>query len=184
MTTRREAHPIRLLERAQPSERVPARRCGQPGCQRATQKSKPFCVDHVGLNPYASQVRARMEGSAEELERVARLGDRAVDPHGVRARDILGQLRWHGDRTVRRLARDLVVDEPILISYAQALQRHGLIRIGRTPRGRLLLSVRAQRTSAGSAKRGGPQPALRAAAPAVRPISSPRASPPTSLRRR
>jgi len=111
----------------QPSRRRRATRCSAAGCDEATREGKPFCTEHVEEHDYVQDLLATLEAQDAEIQRVARLGARAVDPEGLTACEILNTLRVHGPRTVRRLARELNHEAKVLEAYVKALERRGLV---------------------------------------------------------
>lgn len=128
---------VKFVERLFRQVWMPPLRCEV--CGQATREGKPYCPDHVERHGYVQEVMAALERRAAEEERVLRKGAAAVDPEGINAREILLQLRLHGERTVERLARDLQLDPRLVPHYAQALARRGLVRLGRTSRGCVLV---------------------------------------------
>lgn len=128
---------VKFVERLFRQPWMPPRRCEL--CGDATREGKPYCPEHVERHPYVQEVLAVLEERSAEERRVLRRGASAVDPRGVNAREILLQLHLYGERTVERLARDLQLDPALVPHYAQALARRGLVSLGRTERGSVLV---------------------------------------------
>lgn len=117
-----------------PGRRRPSR-CQAAGCDQATRENKPFCSDHVFHHAYAQKIAAELERQKLEVARARRLGPRGADPAGHTANEILTELRVHGNRTVRRLARDLRLDVPIVEAFVQAMSRKRLVKLCASRRG-------------------------------------------------
>lgn len=128
---------VKFVERLFRQVWMPPRRCEL--CGQATREGKPYCSEHVERHAYVREVMAALEARAEEERAVLRRGAAAVDLQGINAREVLLQLRLHGERTVERLARDLQLDPRLVPHYVQALARRGLVRLGRTSRGSVLV---------------------------------------------
>ncbi len=45
--------------------------CQAEGCEASTRDSKPFCPDHVELNPYARRIAEQLEAAQARREREA-----------------------------------------------------------------------------------------------------------------
>lgn len=109
--------------------------CDVAGCTQTTREGKPFCPDHVELHPYVQTILDTLREREEEEEKVRQRGARAVDPHGLTARELVLHLALHGARTVERLSRELQLDSKVLDGYVGALVRRGVVALGRTNRG-------------------------------------------------
>jgi predicted transcriptional regulator len=140
-----EERPMRIIERIldQPSSMVNNRICEAEGCLDSTRDGKPYCPDHVEMNPHAKRVAQEIARRKKEDDQV-REGELSVSEfniHGITARSILQHLREHGTRTKERLCRELNLEREVLDGYAQALIMKGLIHPGRTNRGSVTLSL-------------------------------------------
>lgn len=129
---------MKSIERWTHRGRVESRKCGASGCAAATREGKPFCPEHVLKNPYVAGLLERIAEREAEEARVLRVGQRAVDPTGITAQEILLQLKLYGGRTIARLSRDLMLEEDVVESYGRALAKLGAVSIGRHRRGLLL----------------------------------------------
>lgn len=110
-----------------PTGRKKPTHCDQAGCSQATREGKPYCSDHVEELPYVLQVQARIEAREAELAAVSKRGARAVDVHGIVAREVLCSLWIHGERSVARLARELNVEFELLLLYISRLRKAKMI---------------------------------------------------------
>lgn len=115
--------------------------CDVLGCTQTTREGKPFCPDHVELHPYVQSILDTLREREEEEEKVRQRGARAVDPHGLTARELVLHLSLHGARTLERLSRELQLDTRVLDGYVGALARRGVIGLGRTNRGSTVVSL-------------------------------------------
>jgi len=108
---------------------VPAREvCRAQGCGHVTTERKPYCIDHLDQLPYVRELQAQLSNrDAEEQAATSRIGWRAVDPTGSRAREIIDQLAVKGAQTPRRLAITVELRPTSLENYLGALERAGLI---------------------------------------------------------
>lgn len=124
------------LPRLRPRTRSPeARRCERVGCGRSTCEGKPYCTEHVLLNPYAEELMARLSAQEAEQARVRRLGARGVDVRGTTAGELLHELDRFGPLTRRRLVQHLRLPEAVMQSYLEALLGAGLVGPGPRSRG-------------------------------------------------
>lgn len=120
------------------------RTCSEDDCKSATREGKPYCPEHVELNPHSRIVVAEIARRQAEDERI-RLGKTEpgdVNLSGITAKEILQNLDDHGPRTIQRLCRELSIGAPVLNGYVEALGDRGLIVIGRTSRGSVMVSLR------------------------------------------
>jgi hypothetical protein len=120
------------------------RTCSEQSCGLATREGKPYCPEHVAMNPYSKRVVdeiARREAEDDKIRQGA-TNPRDVNICGITAQEIIQNLTDHGPRTLQRLCRELTVEEKILWSYVEALRRRGFVVIGRTSRGSLTVSLR------------------------------------------
>lgn len=128
-------YPIALDRITRPSElwsgvtyRGP-RPCSREGCLEPTREGKPFCVTHVGSNPYVRDVLEALERAEQEQAQVRRRGVRAVDPEGLVSREIRRELRAHGAMTPPRLAKRLGLDLDLVRIYLRALVKKKALRL-------------------------------------------------------
>lgn len=115
--------------------------CDHPGCSTSTRERKPYCTEHVREHPYVTDLLARLSAIERELAAVERRGTRAVDIDGVLATEVLRELSLHGDRTIRRLARDLALPTKVLDAYVRALAKAGRVTTGHTNRNREMVQL-------------------------------------------
>jgi len=119
------------------------RTCSENDCAKATREGKPYCPDHVELNPHSRIVVAEIARRQEEDEQI-RLGKtEVVDVNlaGITAKEILQNLDDHGPRTTQRLCRELSIEPTVINGYIEALGKRGLISIGKTSRGSVMVSL-------------------------------------------
>lgn len=126
-----------------------ARTCEAPGCRMNTREGKPYCLDHVELNPHAKQVTQEIAQKEAEDSVAANGGTPAsgYNTRGITASAILQHLAEHGTRTKARLCRELVLERKVLDGYAEVLIRNGLLEAGTTQRGNETLSLPRPRPS-------------------------------------
>jgi len=120
------------------------RACELQGCPNVTREGKPFCPEHVDLNPHALRVTQEIAQREAEDAIVAK-GDTPVSGYNVRgltAQAILQDLIEHGTRTKARICRELSLERSVLDGYVEALVEKGLIAEGLTQRGSETLSLR------------------------------------------
>ena len=118
--------------------------CEAPRCHASTREGKPYCPEHVELNPYIRELMAQLASREREEANVGKLGARAVDLEGITAQEILQHLRVHGSRTLKRLARELNISLKVLQGYTRALERRKLIALTQTDRGGKILHLYGQ----------------------------------------
>lgn len=141
---------VRLLLDPPWSRREP-RRCEADDCSSATREGKPYCTSHIFLSPYVLQVMAVNEAAGAEVDYLARRlrgGSspgrlaRYVDLEGQVAQDVLGYLRVSGTASAAGMARDLSGFRPgqqvVAEVYLRALERAGMVQLGKTRRGYML----------------------------------------------
>jgi len=108
--------------------------CDLPDCDRSTKERKPYCPDHVDRHPYVAKLVEVIEAAEREMDAVRRRGSRAVTPDGLHAQEVLREVQAHGERTFKRLARDLRMEPRVVQDYCRALARQGLLEVGRNGR--------------------------------------------------
>ncbi len=128
--------------------------CALDGCANTTRERKPYCTAHVEHHAYVRGLLSSVKGREEEEARVRRLGTRGVDSGGLNAREILQQLRVHGDRTAERLALAIRIDLELMQVYLSALARRKLVRLGRSDRGSTVVSLRNSDSEAWAQRKG------------------------------
>lgn len=119
------------------------RHCHADNCKKATTGRKPYCVNHVEMQPYIQELQERIAGREAEWVRVKQLGARAVDPDGLTAREILHYMDVHGPCTVRRLAKDLAMERALLDCYVSTFATCGLVELSANKRGARVLTFLA-----------------------------------------
>lgn len=122
------------------SSRLGPRHCEAPGCPHTTREGKPFCTDHVEMNPHAKKVVVGLTQQEKDDERAAR-SRRKVNTNGITATSVLQNVSYYGPRTKERLCRELNVDMDVLDGYVQALLKEGKISLGQTRRGSEVVSL-------------------------------------------
>jgi hypothetical protein len=115
--------------------------CNTPSCSNVTRERKPYCTEHIDRLDYVRGLLDTLSAVEDELELVRRTGVKAVDTCGVVAGEILRELRQHGDRTARRLSRDLKLDSDIVSAYLRALALFGAVVLRPGNRGRVVASA-------------------------------------------
>ncbi|MDC3379430.1 hypothetical protein OAX78_04020 [Planctomycetota bacterium] len=119
------------------------RACAARRCAATTREGKPYCPDHVESHPYVQNILSILAEREAEEETVRQRGPRAVDPHGLTAKELVLHLSLHGARTVERLSRELQLDTKVLDGYVGALVRRGVVSLGRTNRGSTVVRLAA-----------------------------------------
>jgi hypothetical protein len=120
------------------------RSCSADECVLATREGKPYCPEHVELNPYSRRVAADIRRRADEDDRI-RQGLTAptdVNLRGITAQEILQNLVDHGARTKQRLCRELNLEISVIDVYIDALLAHNIITLSLTTRGSTMVSLR------------------------------------------
>lgn len=120
-------NPTMMMKWAAPTGRKKPTHCDHKGCKHATREGKPYCSEHVEQLDYVREVQGRIEAREVELVAVAKRGAKAVDVHGIVAREVLCSLWTYGERSVARLSRELNVDFELLLHYVVRLRRAKLI---------------------------------------------------------
>ncbi|MCA8921624.1 MAG: hypothetical protein KDD82_07415 [Planctomycetes bacterium] len=126
---------VKSIERWTHRGRVEARKCGAAGCMESTREGKPYCPEHVLMNPYVRELLERLAGREAEEQKVLRVGQRAVDPEGITAQEILSYLRVHGQRSLPQLGRELTLDVKLVGSYVRVLESKRWVKTKRDARG-------------------------------------------------
>ncbi|MEZ6187722.1 MAG: hypothetical protein R3F62_22270 [Planctomycetota bacterium] len=126
---------MKSIERWTHRGRVESRKCGASGCAAATREGKPFCPEHVLKNPYVAGLLERIAEREAEEARVLRVGQRAVDPTGITAQEILSYVRVHGQRSLPQLGRELTLDLQLVTSYVKVLESKHWLKTKRDKRG-------------------------------------------------
>lgn len=104
--------------------------CGVKGCTEPTTENKPYCIEHIGRSPHASQIAVYLASRAEEEGRaLRRSGWKNIDTKGSRAREIVDYLTIHGAQSPKRLALNLEISSELLDAYIMAMEKAGLVRL-------------------------------------------------------
>ena len=111
------------------------KRCTKPRCFKFTREGKPYCVDHVMLNDYVKGIAAVLERREAEVVKAETEGATGVDPKGLLSQEIMDELVNYGERTKRRLARDLRVSVDVISRCTDAMLGARMIHINPTRRG-------------------------------------------------
>ena len=119
------------------SYRSGARTCERQGCHQSTREGKPFCSEHVGLNPYALRIAQEIvkRDSEDAVVAAGNTPASGYNVQGLTAQAILQHLVEHGTRTKARLCRELILERKVLDGYVEALIKKGIVSEGMTRRG-------------------------------------------------
>lgn len=132
---------MRPIDLVPPSTRWAERvLCAAPGCSNPTRERKPYCTEHIDQLDYVQQLKDTLASVEEEQALVRRRGAKAVDLSGITAQEILRELRLHGDRTARRLSRDLKLESELVDAYLRALAIGGEVELRPGNRGHMVAS--------------------------------------------
>lgn len=120
-----------------------SRSCGADSCAATTREGKPYCPDHVGMNPHSQRVLADIQRRADEDDQVRRgLTETSdINIHGITAQEILQSLIDHGPRTKQRLCREINLEPTVIDGYIAALLEQRVITVGRTSRGSTVVAL-------------------------------------------
>ena len=122
-----------------------SRECEAVKCHETTREGKPFCPEHVELNPHAHRVAQEIARREREDRCVAR-GETSVEQmntSGITAAAIMQCLGEKGTRTKARICRELNIESAVLDGYVEALSRKNLVVVGTTIRGNETLTLRS-----------------------------------------
>lgn len=113
--------------------------CRQDGCLKRTREGKPYCPDHVYLNPYVASLLADMERI--EVEKQAR---KAVATGHV-AHEIMVVL-WsnNGVASVELIARTAGLERGLVVRTLRAMVSEKRVILKRTNRGRTMAKSKEQ----------------------------------------
>lgn len=119
------------------------RACGVKSCPDPTRDGKPFCPEHVHLNPHGGRVTAEIAARAAEdaLVRTGRTPASRYNLGGITAQSILRHLSEYGVRTRARVCMELRIDEVVFDGYLKALVKRKMVRLETTKRGKETLSL-------------------------------------------
>jgi hypothetical protein len=115
--------------------------CDDTGCKKTTREGKPFCPDHVDLHDYVQNIQAIILAQETERTEVEKKGAKAVDVNGNTAKEILLVLMMNGSRTLRRISREINLDNVLVQAYVDALEKAGKVRTGVTTRGDTTVAI-------------------------------------------
>lgn len=129
------------------------RLCDVPGCRETTREGKPYCPDHVEMNPYVQQLLSMLSTQEEERDRAsqakARNRSTKIDLNGENVQAILRELKAYGERTFERLARDTQIPVDVVEQICKALKRKKLVVLGKTKRNSQTARLPDQEASTG-----------------------------------
>lgn len=114
--------------------------CNIQGCRKITSGGKPYCDNHVDLNPYVQGLHQDLLQRKAEDTRVLKEGSVAVNIQGITIKEILRILRQNGTRTEERLEKDLQLPKSMIHGYVCALQNRGIVKITMSLRGGMLVN--------------------------------------------
>lgn len=119
--------------------RFPSRTCDV--CHQPTRERKPYCSEHIMTHgDYPKSLAAVLGGVAEEIERVGKVGHKAVQLDGLVVEEILAGIAGNGRLTWLRLLKDHVAflnnaSEEVCAAYLASLTKNDLVRVTHTKRG-------------------------------------------------
>ena len=148
---RRERNPrIRAVSKTLPRDQKTkyCLECGAP-----TQERKDFCSEHVGQHPYVISLIRKMELSDQEEADVRKYGYQAIRDDSIILNDIIVILQTRGDRTVERLAREVVRDIDLVERYVEYLYQRGLVDLHENRRGHIIVSLVDSEATSSSRRR-------------------------------
>lgn len=114
--------------------------CEHPGCTNSTREGKALCQDHVLESAYAIRIRRQLDQRTAEDANVTELGHKAVRLDGMTVEEILLQLSIHGARSVKRLAKELNIDEETMLQYCEGLRKVKLVTFSLSKRGATIIN--------------------------------------------
>lgn len=104
-------------------------------------ENKDFCLDHLSMIPYVSDLERRIAARQTQDASVRELGEKAVDVNSVTALELLRHLEQYGPRTEERCIRELALDDVTIQGYIEALRSKGFVGAGRTKRGSSVVMI-------------------------------------------
>lgn len=90
--------------------------CKVDGCQFKASDGKGFCTDHVHLMPYASQIRAVLEGNFKN-----------IDVESEQSREIFAYIH-NGKYNLKEISKSLNLEKDIIMTYIRAFEYFGKIK--------------------------------------------------------
>ena len=129
-----------------PVVRTPTRQCDKKGCNALTKAGKSFCTEHILYVARAKDLRVRLDGVENEIERVRLKGTKAVNLDGLVVEEILVGIAHQGQVTWRRLCISHVaffnsVKERTTNYYCERLRKEGLVKVTRNKRSNVVVSL-------------------------------------------
>ena len=122
------------------SRRMPPVTCAHASCGEPTSDRKPYCTEHVEMNPHAAALAAELARRDREVERLAASARGRIPSGSTVLGDVAVVLVERGQVTPRRREIQLEVPRAAAVAYLRRLARDGRARLCRSPRG-LLVAV-------------------------------------------
>mgnify|MGYP005656248871 CR=1 FL=1 len=102
--------------------------CEIRGCSGRTVGSKPYCLDHVHLMPYAAKIQAREDKRAREVKRKC-----GPPLNGYVAQDLLSAIKLN-QSSIPALARDLRVPHHVVESLVKKMVKKKIVKTRQSKR--------------------------------------------------
>jgi predicted HTH transcriptional regulator len=115
--------------------------CQHRLCNERTREGKEYCSEHINNLPYVSKLLGKIDDKAAEEVAVEKRGYKAVAPDSETLKELLIHLKFNGARTVRRLMRELQLNEMTVAGYIEYLVRHNQAKTSFTSRGDKAVSL-------------------------------------------
>lgn len=120
---------IGAIERFLPSSVSRVIHCQEPGCGRATQEGKSFCIDHITKTPYAQKIISIRKAIRNEQKAVREIGKEAIRKDSVVVNDILKTLSIEGSLLQGELAKKVNISYDTLLVYLDRLKSWKLVTV-------------------------------------------------------
>lgn len=108
-------------------------------CGAVTREGKPYCSEHVHMQPYVENLLSQLAEQEKEHERVLSKGTRAANLKGLTVKELKMHLQLFGPRTVNRLARELNLDSNVIAVYVRKMERAKIVTTTVTRRGHVMV---------------------------------------------
>jgi len=108
-------------------------------CGAITREGKPYCSEHVHMQPYVEHLLSQLAAQEKEHERVLVKGTRAANLKSLTAKELKMHLHLFGPRTVNRLARELNLDSSVIAIYVKKMERAKVVSTSVTRRGHVMV---------------------------------------------